>query len=324
MNSSMSLPPFCPHRLVIGGHAQTLAGFLLPFDSFPYTAQSHHVELDDGDQIVLHEDRPPEPISAAGAVLLVHGLCGCHGSGYMQRVAAKFLARGVRVFRMDMRGCGAGEHLARHPMHSDRTSDVLAALNRIAAICPSAGVSLIGFSLGGNLVLNTASAIGSSGSNLARVLAVCPPIDLIASSRFMSRPAARIYERHFVSLLLQHVRQRNRRLQDLPPIRLARRPRSRTEFDHLVTAPLAGFRSGEEYYRKTSPAPRLASIRVPTKIIAAANDPLVPACSFADMGDSEWLDVVVTNCGGHLGFISDGRTDPDRRWIDWRCVDWVD
>ena len=323
MISSTRQTPFQPNRWIPGGHAQTLAGFWLPADDFPYTAQPRHVELDDGDTIVLHDDRPAGWKSADDVAMLVHGLCGCHGSGYMQRITAKLLARNLRVFRMDMRGSGAGAELARHPMHSGRTGDVAAALLRIAELCPASRVSLVGFSLGGNLVLNSAAEIGTATGNLAQVLAVCPPIDLIASSRFMARPAARIYERHFVRLLLEHVKQRNRRLHELPPIELPRRPRSLAEFDHHVTAPLAGFSSGDEYYRETSPAPRLGAIRIPTSILAAANDPLVPVDSLKLASEAATLETWITTSGGHLGFISNGRQDPDRRWLDWRVVDWV-
>ena len=87
------------------------------------------------------------------SALLIHGLGGCHDSGYMQRIAHKLNARGVRVFRMDLRGCGAGMGLARLPYHSGRSEDARAALAAIARICRNSPTTLVGFSLGANMSL---------------------------------------------------------------------------------------------------------------------------------------------------------------------------
>ncbi len=119
------------------GHAQTLAGVYLPAGRYPYRARQHRVALADGDQLVLHDDRPDAWQAGDRAALLIHGLAGCHTSGYMQRIAHKLSARGVRVFRMDLRGCGAGQGLARWPYHSGRTEDAVAALEAIARLRPA-------------------------------------------------------------------------------------------------------------------------------------------------------------------------------------------
>ena len=87
---------------------QTLAGVYLPWPAVSYRAQKHYVTLSDGDQVVLHDDCPAEWQPGDRSALLIHGLAGCHTSGYMQRIAHKLSSRGVRAFRMDLRGCGAG------------------------------------------------------------------------------------------------------------------------------------------------------------------------------------------------------------------------
>ena len=118
-----SLPPFRQHLLFRGGHAQTLAGAYLPGRRYRYRAEQREVTLPDGDRIVLHDDCPAGWQSGQRAALLIHGLAGSHQSGYMQRIAHKLQARGVRAFRMDLRGCGAGAGLARLPYHSGRSED---------------------------------------------------------------------------------------------------------------------------------------------------------------------------------------------------------
>ncbi len=99
--------------------------------------------------MILHDDCPDEWQPRDRVALMIHGLAGCHESGYMQRIAHKLSTRGVRVFRMDLRGCGAGQELASLPYHSGRSEDAVAALEEIAEIAPDSPVTLVGFSLGG-------------------------------------------------------------------------------------------------------------------------------------------------------------------------------
>ena len=105
-------PSFIPHPLVRGGHAQTILGCYLPGLTWAPQSELHLVALPDGDRLVLHDDVPAEGKEAGRVALLVHGLGGSHQSTYMQRTADKLVAKGVRVFRMDLRGCGAGTGLA--------------------------------------------------------------------------------------------------------------------------------------------------------------------------------------------------------------------
>ena len=137
------LPAFKPHPLLRSGHLQTLAGLFFPGHLIEYAATRHHVLLDDGDQVVLHDDCPPDWTAGGPAALLIHGLGGSHESVYMRRMAHKLAESGVRAFRMDLRGCGAGIELARLPYHSGRSADAAAALGHIATICPGSPVALV-------------------------------------------------------------------------------------------------------------------------------------------------------------------------------------
>ena len=111
-------PPFRPHPLIPGGHAQTLAGFYDRVKRFRYRAQRHEVLLKDGDALVLHEDLPSRSEREDRIVLLVPGLGGSFRSPFMARIAGKLNASGFRTFRMDLRGCGSGYRLARLPGHA--------------------------------------------------------------------------------------------------------------------------------------------------------------------------------------------------------------
>jgi predicted alpha/beta-fold hydrolase len=92
----------------------------------------------------------------------------------------------------------------------------------------------------------------------------------------------------------------------------------------MVIAPSAGFACADDYYRKTQPGPKLASIQQPVLIIASADDPVVPTAPLFEYPHSDSVQTVVVPRGGHLGFIASANGDPDKRWLDWRILEWVE
>jgi predicted alpha/beta-fold hydrolase len=353
----LDFPPFRPHALVPGGHLQTIFGCYLPSETISAGIE-HRVPLPDGDHIVLHDDGPasfnPEPEAMAGPpnavasgsrlnkrpiriepahaissdhpsiALLLHGLGGCHQSTYMQRCSIRLRAKGIRVFRMDLRGCGAGIKLARHPIHAGRSEDARAALDYVGRQCPGAAIHLVGFSMGANIVLKLAGELGESAPPyLASVLAVGPPIDLIECSKNMQRGWNRLYDRRFARNLVRFIQRRTKLVPDAHSRPLVPRPTSLLDFDAMFTAPLSGFADTDDYYQRASSGPLLPRICVPTLIIAAASDPIIPVQPFERASYSSTTQLLITPCGGHLGFVAARGDDPDHRWLDWRIVEWV-
>jgi predicted alpha/beta-fold hydrolase len=299
--------------------------------------------VSDDDEIVLHDDRPTGWRAGDRTVLLLHGLSGCHASLYMQRIAAKLNDRGMRTFRKDLRGCGAGTELAALPYHSGRSDDAAAALRFIGETCPDSPTTIIGFSLGANIVLKLLGELGErSCGGLDSAVAVCPPVDLLACSMNLSRWSNRIYDGHFVRTLWRAARQRsangvspvdsgnsaaaepNSARQRANHYRMPRhRPRRLFDFDEVYTAPISGFRSAQHYYNTCSSAQFVPAIRQPTLVIAAADDPMIPRRIFDGLEWPACIQFQMESSGGHLGFIARHGVDPDCRWMDWRIVDWV-
>lgn len=349
--SSQPEVPFVPKRFLGGGHRQTLAASLLLKANVLTGTRLHRVRLEDGDELVLHEDAPAnwslERTVNEGAgeraqgrtALLIHGLAGSHASPYMTRIARKLVQHGVRTFRLDLRGCGAGANLARWPYHSGRSDDAAAALRFIGESCPGSPVVLIGFSLGANITLKL---LGENPDrvpeNLERALAVCPPVDLARCVRHMQSGWCRIYDRFFVRLLMQRVLTQLKQMPDMPlpegwprePGRTGgwgaksrwRPPRTLEEFDDRFTAPLSDYRSALHYYERCSSQQFLSAIRIPTLVISAADDPIVPASLFDGINWSPRTQYLPAAGGGHMGFQARPGTDPDRFWLDWRAVAW--
>jgi hypothetical protein len=319
-----ALPAFEPHPLLRGGHAQMLAGYFSSKGRGEPAAPTHQVRLDDGDEVVLHENCPVHWRAGAPAALLVHGLAGCHQSPYMSRVARKLCARGVRAFRMDLRSCGAGLALARRPYHSGRSEDCLAALWHVDRLCGGGPLAVVGFSLGGNIVLKMLGEDSAAlPPGLRGAVAVCPPVDLLSCVEALRASVNRFYDRYFARLLVQHLQRWRQARPDAPPMTWERPPRGLREFDDAFTAPVCGFGTALEYYRRCSSAQFVPKIDRPTLILAAADDFMVAPAPLRDLRLPDCVTLHVAPSGGHLGFIARFGTDPDRRWMDWRVVDWV-
>ena len=284
----------------------------------------HTVELPDGDQLVVHDNQPRDWQSTDPVALLIHGVSGCHGSVYMVRTAAKLMADGIRAFRLDLRGCGAGWNLAKHSMHAGRSDDIRTAILFIARLCPQAPLTAIGFSLGGAILLRALSQYRDDlSSPLSGAMAVAPPIDLMICSVAMRKMQNRLYSRAIARWLYSYVQRRRQNNPAIAACDQGPRPRSLYDFDDRFSAPLGNFSSVEDYYRRCSSAPDLAEITAPTLIIAAQDDPLIPFTIFEQAEMSPSTTLFTTERGGHVGFYGRRGVDPDRWWLDWRIVDWV-
>lgn len=324
MLDTSAIPPFVPLPWLVGGHAQTIAGAYWPLRLPVERTVQCVVPLSDGDALMIHDDCPASWQAGDPIVVLVHGLAGSHQSPYVRRLASKLVQQGLRAVRLDLRGAGAGLPLARLPYHSGRSDDVRAVVEFLSNHSPGSPVIVVGFSLGGNIVLKFLGEVGDQPcGHLVSGMAVCPPIDLQAGSDMLGRLTNRIYDRHFVRILRHQLRERLRVRPDAAMTVFPQEPRRLRELDEYFTAPLAGYRSADEYYERCSSQLVIDRIGVPTWIIAAHDDPIIPVEPFTRLSENELLRLTVTRHGGHLGFIGRRGIDPDRHWIDWRVIDWV-
>ncbi|MCA9036948.1 MAG: alpha/beta fold hydrolase [Planctomycetaceae bacterium] len=321
----LDIPAFHPAPGLSNAHVQTWAGTLFPGKSQLTGTTQRKLRLPDDDFLVLHDDRPTIWERGDHVVLMLHGLCGSHNSGYMARTAAKLHQRGVRVFRMDHRGCGAGAGLARSPYHAGRTEDLDSAIRMVERLCPSSPISIVGYSISGNLVLRyLGQYAGQTPFSLFRVVAVCPPVDLshcvqsLGQSKFGMR-----YHWYFTRQLLSHVAESPLWRNDLPLATMKSLPRTLHEFDDAYTAPASGYESAQHYYEAASAIGVIPDIRVHTSILASQDDPMVRTSALQRSPLPPNVRLYVTQHGGHLGFIGRRGVDPDRRWMDWRVIDWL-
>lgn len=303
-----------PHLLTIAGNYWRRD---LDERRFPVDAKFYHTEP--GVQVLVHSQAPAgEPVAQ---LVLVHGLEGSSSAGYARSLAQAALEAGCATHRFNMRSCGGTEHLSGRTLyHSGQTSDLLAMLHQLPRKAP---IFLAGFSLGGNVVLKLAGELGSSASALiAGVTAVSTPIDLAACVRQLDKPSNLIYARRFVTRLKERVRAKERLtpgLFDLSGLPLVR---NIYEFDDRFTARAFGFGTADNYYATQSSNQFLDRIRVPTLLVAAKDDPLIPFSVYDHpaFSTNPNLQLAAIEHGGHLGFISKSKP---RFWLDQVLVNWL-
>lgn len=324
-------PPFAPPWWLRNRHAQTILPALFPSPDMPHTATLHRVELPDGDALALHDDLPAGWAPGGRVALLSHGLADHHRTPLLVRLVAKLGARGVRVFRWDMRGCGAGMAWARLPYHAGCSPDLAAVVAAVVERCRGAAgidpdLTLFGVSLSGNVLLKyLGEAPARVPAAVRRAIAVNPPIDLVAGVESIASRANRVYDRHFTGVLVKHLEAWWEMRPDAVKPTNPTRPRTLREFDDWFTAPAIGRRDALDYYRHASAAQFIPAIAIPTTIITSRDDPLVPFSMFAAdrVAYPGCVRLVATDHGGHVGFVGRRGPDPDTRWLDWRVVEIV-
>ncbi|HEX5054220.1 MAG TPA: alpha/beta fold hydrolase [Planctomycetota bacterium] len=275
----------------------------------------------DGDELRLHFADPAQ--AAAPTLLLLHGLEGSRESGYVVETAGLARALGWRLAVLEFRSCGGVMNRALRTYHSGETGDLAFVAARLASRHAGSPLLAIGFSLGGNVLLKW---LGESPpqvpANLCAAAAVSAPFDLeVAARRCDSRHGGAI-ARHFLRTLIPKAIAKERQFPGCIDAVAVRRCRSFAAFDDLVTAPLHGFRDASDYWRRSSCAQFLPAVCVPTVLIAAADDPLVPGSVLPHdaVAASSVLVPQFTPHGGHVGFVAGGWPWRTRRWAESQAL----
>ena len=312
-----------PRRGLSNGHLQTIVGNFFPRPAFhlPTIAETVTVDPADGSRVLCHCHWQAEPVRAMRlTAVLVHGLEGSSDSRYMKGIALRAWASGMNVVRMNMRNCGDTEALTPTLYHSGRSADVGAVVDYFTAQLGLQRVALVGYSMGGNLVLKLAGEWGRR-SPLVAVTAVCPAIDLAAGADALHEPKNRIYERRFLSGLMQRLRRKAALYPDVYKLAGIGSIRSIREFDNVIVAPYCGFRDADDYYYRAASAPVIDKIAVPTLILSAQDDPFIrlfPETRARLLANPDIL-YLETRHGGHCAFLSRDRGE-DIHWAEATVV----
>ncbi|MBA0915203.1 MAG: alpha/beta fold hydrolase [Nitrospira sp.] len=256
-------------------------------------------------------------------LLLVHGLEGSSESHYMQGIAAKAYRAGINVIRLNQRTCGGTEQLTPTLYNSGLSQDYRAIVQELASLDRLTRIWLVGYSMGGNLILKAAGELGSSEAALAGAIAVCPNIDPTQCAKALEEPRNWLYHYHFLTKLKARMKRKAALfpwrwdLTELDRIHLI------SQFDDRYTASDGGYASGPDYYDRAGSRHVLDKIAVPTTIVTAQDDPFIPYSMFslAAIKRNPLIRLTSPRYGGHCGFIQGTQSNEDRFWVESRIVE---
>lgn len=320
-------PDFAPTGLIANPHVQSILvsspmrRTLLRRRAEPLLAASQALLLDCGDGVRLHCWHAPAAGEPRGLAVLIHGWEGTADSSYLLSSSMKLYAAGWSVIRLHLRDHGPSHHLNEDLFHSNRIREVVAAVARLAELFPGSAMCLGGFSLGGNFALRVAARADANGIPLRRVMAVCPVLDPASTLDAMER-GPRVYERYFMMKWRRSLQIKAGLFPgryDFGNLRRFRGLRDMTDFfvqDYSEFPDLATYLNG---YAITGEA--LAPVTAPTLLVAAKDDPVIPARDLPRLAQPASLRVIATTRGGHCGFLPSAF---GHSWIDGLMHDWFE
>ena len=306
-----------------GSHAQTIYPLLIKPAAHAYCRERW--ETPDGDFIDLDwndvaaqalEETPRRPL-----VLLFHGLEGSSNSHYARSLMRELSSVGWPGVVAHFRGCSGQPNRLPRAYHSGDSDEIDWILRRIRQHHPERRIFAVGVSLGGNALLKWLGERGTAATQIVdAAAAVSAPLDLAACGHHLARGFNRVYSRHFLQTLKPNAAAKLKRFPGIFDATRLRAARTVYAFDDAVTAPLHGFSSADDYWRRASSKPWLPAIRVPTLLINARNDPFLPPDVLphrTELGAAVRVDFPAH--GGHAGFVS-GRLPGHLDWLPRRLL----
>ncbi len=308
LDPSLSWPPFKPRFPWWGGDLQTLANRLRPSRAglAPHASEPLSFALRDGtgDTLLAMLDRPAAPKPGRPLAIVIHGLTGAQNSAYILSMARHLLDHGHRVLRLNLRGAGPSRATCGGHYYAGRSQDFRAPLERIVAV---------GYSLGAAMLLKY---LGEEGARtpLSAAASVSAPIDLSATCHCMMRPRNVFYHRFLLAQMKREATGQGAALSAAERAAILGSASIRA-YDDLFIAPRHGFAGADDYYERCRPLRFMASIRVPTLVLAALDDPWIPGALYSgyDWASKTSLVPLLPAQGGHVGFHGAAGKQP---WSD--------
>jgi uncharacterized protein len=319
------LSDFVPRRFLRNGHLQTLAGNFLPRkwslpDPEPMQVQVEGPIGEYGPSYVLCDChwQAPEVRSERLTVVIVHGLEGSSNSQYVLGNTTRALAAGLNVVRMNMRSCGQTDHMSPTIYHSGLSGDVAAVVSTLIEAQGLGQIALVGYSMGGNLVLKYAGEVAQNPPpQLKAAVGISPLMDLAPSSAALHKLQNRIYEQHFLRSMLARVRRKIELYPGLYSGENLEKIRSMRLFDEHIVARYGNFRNADDYYAGVASSRFAGDFTVPTLIVHSLDDPFIvmlPETRSGLIGNPH-VTYIETRHGGHCAFLSPARSD-DGYWAE--------
>jgi len=255
--------------------------------------------------------------------LLIHGLEGSSESTYILSAVKELNAVGIDAVSLNLRGCSGEDNLLLKTYHSGKTEDVNFVVEHLLENYNYQKIMIVGYSLGGNLTLKYMGEYTQKLSpKIACAIAVSVPCDLAGSGKEMSKTSNKIYMNRFLKTLKVKVKNKSVKFPEYNlDFNALEKVKNFSDFDTLYTAPVFGFKSATDYWEKASSKPFLKSITTPTLLITSLDDPFLSSTCypFKEAEESDYLYLLATKYGGHVGFASYFDTTKNS-WLESKII----
>jgi len=309
---------FKPACWLPGTHAQTLWPNLIrrPIE---IELTTERLTLPDGDFIDLAWTKG----NSDKLVIVLHGLEGSIDSSYARGMLSAIHKKGWHGVFMHFRGCSGEHNLKDRSYHSGETGDLRFLVETLRERHPEATLVAVGYSLGGNALLKYLGEY-KDDSQLKAAVTVSVPYLLSNSAAKLEKGFSRIYQRHLLNRLVNKTLSKFQDRQAPVDITNINKWNTFKSFDHHITAPIHGFKSGEDYYEKSSSRQYLNGITTPTLLIHSKDDPFMTAEAIPKQDDlSESVTLELSSHGGHVGFVSGNTPWNAKYWLEKRIPEFL-
>ena len=240
-------------------------------------------------------------------VILCHGLEGSSDSKYIQATAKLLSLNGYSVAAMNYRFCSGEINRQLVTYHSGKTDDLHTVINFVLPNYDS--IYLVGFSLGGNLIIKyNGDGLFSLSSKIKANVAISVPVDLMGSSISLKRCENVLYRWRFLRTLSKKMHLKHQQFPNELDVVPLKKVKNLTDFDNFFTSKINGFKDAEDYYLKASSKQFIPNISIPTLLINALDDPFLSDSCFPirEAKENSNFFLMTPMHGGHVGFISKG------------------
>ena len=260
--------------------------------------------------------------SSQRLAILTHGLESSAHSSYVQGMARALARAGWNILAWNFRGCSGEPNRKLKSYHSGAVDDLLTVLHHVQKTTETQQIVLVGFSLGGNLILKFLGELSDATDlPIQATVAVSVPCDLAGSAKQMERATNRFYMQRFLKSLCSKVREKQSRFPNEIDDHGLDQMQTFREFDDAYTAPIHGFTDANDYWKRCSCSVQLHRIGVPTLLINALDDPFLSSKCYpteqAKRNPNFYLET--PKHGGHIGFVQFGKKQT--YWYESRTVE---
>ena len=279
----------------------------------PLLAASRPEVLDCGDGVRLLGYFSPQAAEPRGLAIMLHGWEGSAAANYVLSVGGTLYDAGFDVFRLNFRDHGETHALNPELFHSCRIDEVVNATKRITEAHPAVQTFLIGHSLGGNFALRVAARASGAQLALTGTVAICPVLRPHSTMRALEE-GLWVYRRYFLSRWRRSLLAKAAIFPELYDFGDLRRFPTLTATTEFFVTRYTSFPDLDAYLRGYDiTGPALAQLQVPTRLIAAVDDPVIPVADLDDLASNGSLEISVMPGGGHCGFLESYGL---RSWLD--------